>query len=631
VGEGDRARVSEDGETFFRFLAEHVPHIVYSAGSDGTSDWYNRRWYAYTGLTPAESLRPGAWDQVVHPDDIAAAVALWATLRADEGGPGGNEIELRLRRADGVYRRHLVAAAPMRDASGRIVRWFGTGTDVHDAHAERERLREAEATFRSIAQELPQIVWTNPPEGGIDWFNRGFYDYTGLDPAAGVPPMDLWRHPDDAPESVRRWAASLAGGTPYEMELRLRGADGAWRWFLARVVPHRTAAGEIDRWFGTATDVDERRRQRDELERLYARERRLAEQLQLAFLPDALPEVERLAFDAVYRPAAREAELGGDWYDAFVLGDGRVALSIGDVIGHGLDAATVMVRARETLRATGWVSGGTAEVALANADSALRSSHPDMLATAIFAVIDVDRATLTYACAGHPAPTLVRDGQARSLPGGGTPLGLDASYDAHAVTLRAGDVLYFYTDGLIEARRDAIEGEQRLLDTVCAGGRTTAQIVAAIMDGVEQRDDIALLSVRVADVGALPAAPPRGWRFASDDAASANRARDSFVGYLRTRGTPPDRLQVAELVFGELVGNVVRHAPGPIEVALEFRDELAVLSVRDTGPPFQPVPVLPDDLLSTSGRGLFLVATYATPPAVIPYGDGKEVVVSLPR
>lgn len=628
MAEPDQDLVSGGGETFFRFLAEHIPHIVFTAGTDGTGDWYNGRWYAYTGLTPAESLRPGAWEQVVHPDDLAGTRSLWAVLLGDEAG---TRIELRLRRADGAYRRHLVDAAPMRDARGAIVRWFGTATDVHDAHAEHERLREAEATFRSIAEELPQIVWTNPPEGGIDWFNRGFYDYTGLDRADGVPAMDTWRHPEDSAESLRRWAIALDSGTPYEMELRLRAADGGWRWFLARVAPHRLGSGEIDRWYGTATDVDERRRQRDELERLYARERRFAEQLQLAFLPDALPEVERLAFDAAYRPAAREAELGGDWYDAFVLGDGRVALSIGDVVGHGLDAATVMVRARETLRATGLVAGGAAEVALANTDRALRRSHPDMLATAIFAVIDVDRAALTYACAGHPAPILVRGGEARSLPGGGTPLGLDASFDAHAVTLRAGDALYFYTDGLIEARRDAIEGERRLLDAVRAGGRGAAEIVAEIMDGLEQRDDIALLRVRVADVGALAAAPPRGWRFASDDAASANRARDSFVDYLRTRGTPPDRLQIAELVFGELVGNVVRHAPGPIEVALEFRDELATLSVRDTGPPFQPAPALPDDILSTSGRGLFLVAAYAAPPTVIPYGDGKEVVVSLPR
>ena len=514
---------------------------------------------------------------------------------------------------------------------GLVSRGGETSFRLLGAQAEGERLRAGETAFRSIADELPQIVWTNPPEGGIEWFNRVFYEYTGLDAAAGVPPMDVWRHPDDAAASARHWAVSLAEGTPYELELRLLGADGRWRWFLARVVPHRTAGGAIDRWYGTATEVDERRRQRDELKSLYARERRLVQQLQSAFLPDALPEVERLAFDAVYRPAAREAELGGDWYDAFVLVDGRVALSVGDVVGHGLDAATVMVRARETLRATGWVSGGAAEVALANADSALRRSHPDMLATALFAVIDVDRAALTYACAGHPAPVLVRGGEARSLPGGGTPLGCDASFGAHAVTLRAGDVLYFYTDGLIEARRDAIEGERRLLDTVRAGGRGTAEIVAAIMDGIEQRDDIALVRVRIADVGVLPAAPPRGWRFASDDAASANRARDSFVGYLRTRGTSPDRLQIAELVFGELVGNVVRHAPGPIEVALEFRDELAVLSVRDTGPPFQPAPALPDDLLSTSGRGLFLIAAYATPPTVIPYGDGKEVVVALPR
>jgi PAS domain S-box-containing protein len=153
----------------------------------------------------------------------------------------------------------------------------------------QERLLESERAARSaeqLAEAIPQIVWTGDPAGASDWFNGRWYDYTGLTRAASLG--DGWLamlHEHDAPRVVDRWLTALRGGTPVEVETRLRAADGTFRWHLMRVVPLRAADGAVLKWFGTATDVEEQRRGRDAAESARRREaeaRRRAEEAGLA-------------------------------------------------------------------------------------------------------------------------------------------------------------------------------------------------------------------------------------------------------------------------------------------------------------------------------------------------------------
>ena len=141
---------------------------------------------------------------------------------------------------------------------------YDTLSPLFDA-PEPERRREAEREpFRHLAEALPQIVWTTGPEGLIDYLNRRWYEYTGLshEESTGLG----WQralHPDDLPEATRRWSHSLTTGEPYEGEYRFRRLDGVWRWFLGRAIPVRDTQGDIVRWFGTCTDIDDHKRTAD--------------------------------------------------------------------------------------------------------------------------------------------------------------------------------------------------------------------------------------------------------------------------------------------------------------------------------------------------------------------------------
>ena len=198
---------------------------------------------------------------------------------------------------------------------------------------------------------------------------------------------------------------------------RLRRNDGEYRWFNARGVPLRDAAGAIVRWVGTCTDVDDAKR-------TYDRERRASEAFQEAALPKALPTEPGVSFSAVYQAGSSEALVGGDWYDAFRLLDGRILLSVGDVMGSGLDAAVMMSAVRQSIRGAAQIYPDPCAI-LDAADRALRSGNPEAIVTAFVAVVDPFDHSITYASAGHPPPFLrEEDGEIVKLSGSGPPLGL---------------------------------------------------------------------------------------------------------------------------------------------------------------------------------------------------------------
>ena len=238
---------------------------------------------------------------------------------------------------------------------------------------------------------------------------------------------------------------------------------------------------------------------------LYEREHRVAVTLQRAMLPAVLPHAEGLTFDAVYFPGATEAEIGGDWYDAIALGDGRVVVSIGDVTGRGLTAAVIMGRIRQAIETLAMYESDPVRL-LDAADGVLRRAHPDAIVTALVGVVDPAARTMTYATAGHPTP-IVRapDGTIGQLFGRGLPLGLRDSSPEPAITvaLAPSSLVVFFTDGLVESTRDIQEGERRVFaaladDEVATGRAPAAALVARVLDG-GVRDDVAVLTFRLAD------------------------------------------------------------------------------------------------------------------------------------
>ena len=207
--------------------------------------------------------------------------------------------------------------------------------------------------------------------------------------------------------------------------------------------------------------------------REFGREHRVAQSFQEASLPSVLPNVPGLRFDAVYVPASDEARIGGDWYDAVRLLDGRIVISIGDVAGKGLDAAVTMGNMRQIIRGIAQVHADPA-LMLDAADRALRLEHPDRFVTAFVGVFDPVAKTFAYASAGHP-PLLLRfrDGRIEALSDGGLPLGLREGRDASGgsiIDAALAEALVLYTDGLTEHFRDPIAGEWRLRELVADPG-----------------------------------------------------------------------------------------------------------------------------------------------------------------
>jgi PAS domain S-box-containing protein len=346
---------------------------------------------------------------------------------------------------------------------------------------------------------------------------------------------------------------------------------------------------------------------------LYAREHRVAMTLQRAMLPAVLPDVAGLAFDAVYFPGATEAEIGGDWYDAIALPDGRVVVSIGDVTGRGLTAAVIMGRMRQAIESLATYESDPVRL-LDAADSVLRRAHPDAIVTALVGVVDPGARTLAYATAGHPTPFVrVPGGMVRQLPGRGLPLGLREGREPPATTvvLPQSSLVVFFTDGLVESTRDIDEGERRVLgalaDPVVADGRApAAALVARVLDdGV--RDDVAVLTLRLGDAPNAARDWTMRWRFDPRDWRRAYDVRETLAETLNAYGDGVD-VPAAELVFGELLGNAVRHAPGFVDVELTWEDDgLPVLHVIDDGPGYVPRTDLPKHD-AESGRGLYIVA-----------------------
>lgn len=360
----------------------------------------------------------------------------------------------------------------------------------------------------------------------------------------------------------------------------------------------------------------------------YERERRIAATLQEASLPSALPKLKKLRLDAIYEPAQNEAQVGGDWYDAFLLDDESLVITVGDVAGRGVQAATIMAKMRHALGVVPLYETDPARM-LDAANVILERRFSDAMVTAFVAVVSPDRKTVRYANAGHPYPLLRTTDGLHELVAGGLPLGLRRGQlsSSHTMSLDGAQVLVFYTDGLTESTHDIEQGERRLNEVLrseavlhCANPALLIQ--QACLQGVSQ-DDVAILT--------LCFGAPLRWYFQSENAKAAQDARSEFVAALSERLHDPAMLACAELVFGELVGNVVRHAPGPIEIEVDYAGNAPVLHMIDTGPPFADAGDLPQDELSESGRGLFIVRRLSH-RMTVEYiaGYGNHITVELP-
>jgi PAS domain S-box-containing protein len=254
----------KDSENRLRTIIDTVPALAWSARPDGSAEFFNRRWLDYAGLS-AEQASGWGWTVALHPEDRGRLTDYWRHLLAS--GEAG-EIEARLRRFDGEFRWFLFRASPLRDASGQVVKWYGTNTDLEERKRAEEALRSNEQSLRLIVDTIPGLVCTMSAAGEVESLNRQVLDYFGKT----TEDLKTWAttdavHPDDLPRLLEGWRHSVETGQPYAYELRQRRADGVYRWFQARGLPLRDTEGRISGWYVLLTDIDDRKKAEEELRR----------------------------------------------------------------------------------------------------------------------------------------------------------------------------------------------------------------------------------------------------------------------------------------------------------------------------------------------------------------------------
>ncbi|ROQ96101.1 serine phosphatase RsbU (regulator of sigma subunit) [Streptomyces sp. 2132.2] len=369
---------------------------------------------------------------------------------------------------------------------------------------------------------------------------------------------------------------------------------------------------------------------------LYGREAYIADELQRTMLPDSLPQPTGVRLASRYLPAAETARVGGDWYDAIPLPGSRVALVVGDVMGHSMTSAAIMGQLRTTAQTLAQLDLPPAEV-LHHLDEQAQRLGSDRMATCLYAVYDPVSHRITIANAGHPPPVLLHLGgraEVLRVPPG-APIGVGGvDFEAVELDAPAGATLLLYTDGLVESRlRDVWTGIEQLRERLA----TTAQLTGldhpppleALCDDVldmlgpgDRDDDIALLAARFDGIAPSDVA----YWFLDPEETAPGRAR-RFARRALTRWGLEELQDSLELLVSEVVTNAVRYAERPVTLRL-LRTDVLRCEVGDDSPqlPRQRRARETDE----GGRGLFLVNRMARRWGATRLSSGKVVWFELP-
>ncbi|MFJ7056924.1 SpoIIE family protein phosphatase [Streptomyces griseobrunneus] len=364
---------------------------------------------------------------------------------------------------------------------------------------------------------------------------------------------------------------------------------------------------------------------------LYGREAYIADELQRTMLPDSLPQPTGVRLASRYLPAAETARVGGDWYDAIPLPGSRVALVVGDVMGHSMTSAAIMGQLRTTAQTLAGLDLPPQEV-LHHLDEQAQRLGSDRMATCLYAVYDPVAHRITIANAGHPPPVLLHLGgraEVLRVPPG-APIGVGGvDFEAVELDAPAGATLLLYTDGLVESRlRDVWTGIEQLRERLAATAQLTgpdhAPPLEALCDDVldmlgpgDRDDDIALLAARFDGIAPSDVAY---WYLEPEDAAPGRARR--LARRALSRWGLDEMSDEVELLVSEVVTNAVRYAERPVTLRL-LRTDILRCEVGDDSPqlPRQRRARETDE----GGRGLFLVNRLARRWGATRLSTGKVV------
>jgi PAS domain S-box-containing protein len=523
----------------------------------------------------------------------------------------------------GAERTFITSKSPLRDAEGEVVGVITVSTDITERKRAEERLARLHAVTAAVAQaadslEVGSIIVESAQAafgadgGGLALAEEGS-DTVQVIAFAGVPDevVDSWRTFSsslDLPfNEVIRTGTPVVLGSPTEVARYPALVDryretGMTTGAYVPIQARGRAIGALSVTFAEPRLLDD-----DDLAflttlgregavaleraRLYEHERDIAETLQRRLLPETLPSVRGFSLAARYVAGGQGLQVGGDWYDAVELPGGELALVVGDVVGHGIEAASTMAQLRTAVRFA-LLEHARPVDALSGINRLVHETHAGEVATLACALIDPVRHELVHVSAGHPPPLVIPPGKEPAYLTGGRSLPLGAvahpQFHEEVTALEPGSTLILYTDGLVERRGESIdEGLGRLRAAAARGAEARLEdlvgtIVSSLLETGSSDDDVAVLALRseLAHAGQLTLDLP------ADPAVLASLRR-SLGGFLHEAGAGDEDAFAITLAASEAAANAIEHAYGPADATFRLEasadaKEIRVV-VRDSG------------------------------------------------
>jgi len=542
-------------EERYRSLVQGGAQVVWVAAPDGAMKEDSPEWRRLTGQSEQEYTGFG-WLESIHPEDRERVERDWREC-VRTGKIFDDRYRIRTKGAS--YRHYDVRAVPI-ERDGKIVEWVGASSDVtsqREAEEMRGRLTEqlSAAALRTarLQQATSMLAEALTVEQVVEVITEvgrtaigALHSAVALLDGARLKVVndDLRNAPDSAGgELTLQTPSVMTKAIATRHPVLVEDPDDLRRQFDGEleIDPERVAASDERSWvglpllaagaplgalrfsFGRPRKIIEEERVFLEalagqcslaVERagLYEREHTTAETLQRSLLPDQLPSVPGLVLGAMYRPVAKNMEIGGDWYDAFRLADQRLAVAVGDVMGKGLTAAAGMGRVRNALRALALTDPRPAAV-LGGLDRLFSATEEEeQVTTVAYLVIDPETGVGVLGNAGHLPALVLEAGCAPRFDQveAGTPLGWASPRKQHAFNLRPGSTAVFYSDGLVENRNRGLDAGLEDLAAVAARAdeellarpeRFLEYLVERMLAGHEQDDDVTVFVMHVPAVG----------------------------------------------------------------------------------------------------------------------------------
>ncbi|MBB6000421.1 PAS domain S-box-containing protein [Streptomonospora salina] len=545
-------------EERYRSLLTATNQVVWTADADGEVREDCPEWRTVTGQTAEQYLSSG-WLDAAHPDDREQVERAWNDAVADRAT---FDAIFRVRTQSGDFRYYRSRAVPIMRGDS-LMEWVGAHSDIttqHEADDMRQRLTQqlGEAALRTVrlqkaTSDLAEALTVGEVVQAMGEIGQSAVDadsttlaeldsddmrlhLLGDDPGHRGASRAGTAGPATMEYAVRECRPFIAGD-PAEMRALLEAEDEPGvpeflrtteerAWVALPLLSAGRPIGALRFTFSASRDVSDEEKVFLEalagqcalaLERakLFEREHRTAEALQTSLLPEDLPKVKGIRMQAFYRSGTQHVQVGGDWYDAFPLPDGRVAGVLGDVMGKGIKAATGMSRVRNALRALAFSMPEPADV-LTGLDRMFDATEGvDQVTTLVYFVLDPETGQVDLSNAGHLPPLVVTENAGPWLleTDPDTPLGISSERGHHKFFVQPGNTVVLYSDGLVENRKRAVASGLDELVTVASQARPEVvgdpqhmlqYLVEGMLAGYEQDDDVTLLAVHLPVMDSAP-------------------------------------------------------------------------------------------------------------------------------